>query len=344
MGFGLQQNVYTDLPLYGATEYIYMVDKRNGDGSQNDVRYDSNGGYSSSTNSYKLGNSIKEAVSESDRMWAENQRAQALAQIADCEETMALSKSEHDANVTAMETALSECESMTEVVAVDGIPKAMNEAELLNAVNEHKAFDDAFEKLKRDIINWANSEIISFQNKIQGIYNKNKCVVKIMSYEDVTKSENEDELEKLYTEDFRERYIWDDDESFLKQCLKLYNEYETYGRDFSGPYQSDDGESFFIEQWAGNGVVNIRDRKVIERFGERLKYFGFRGNHEGFIINSKDMGSSTEFYGNGERVELEARIMKELPDWGYKLSDYLCYIFLVIIMALIITFKILGRI
>ena len=33
LGFGLQQNVYMDLPLYGATEYIYMVDKRNGDGS-----------------------------------------------------------------------------------------------------------------------------------------------------------------------------------------------------------------------------------------------------------------------------------------------------------------------
>ena len=30
LGFGLQQNVYMDLPLYGATEYIYMVDKRNG--------------------------------------------------------------------------------------------------------------------------------------------------------------------------------------------------------------------------------------------------------------------------------------------------------------------------
>ena len=41
LGYGLQQNVYMDMPLYGATEYIYMVDKRNGDGSQNDVRYDS---------------------------------------------------------------------------------------------------------------------------------------------------------------------------------------------------------------------------------------------------------------------------------------------------------------
>ena len=27
LGFGLQQNVYMDLPLYGATEYIYMVEK-----------------------------------------------------------------------------------------------------------------------------------------------------------------------------------------------------------------------------------------------------------------------------------------------------------------------------
>ena len=34
LGFGLQQNVYMDLPLYGATEYIYMVDKRNGGANQ----------------------------------------------------------------------------------------------------------------------------------------------------------------------------------------------------------------------------------------------------------------------------------------------------------------------
>ena len=34
LGFGLQQNVYMDMPLYGATEYIYMVDKRNGVSAQ----------------------------------------------------------------------------------------------------------------------------------------------------------------------------------------------------------------------------------------------------------------------------------------------------------------------
>ena len=34
LGFGLQQNIYMDLPLYGAAEYIYMVDKRNGDRRQ----------------------------------------------------------------------------------------------------------------------------------------------------------------------------------------------------------------------------------------------------------------------------------------------------------------------
>ena len=312
LGFGLQQNVYTDLPLYGATEYIYMVDKRNGDRSQNDVRYDSNGGYSSSSNSYKLGNSIKESVSESDRMWVENQRAQAQAQVDQCREIMGetLVVAEHTKNVTDMETALTECNGITETVTVDGLPKAMNEADLLNEVNKYKAFDDAFEKLKRDIINWANSEIISYQNKIKGIYNGNKCVVKIMSYEDVTKSENKDELERLYTEDFIEKYIWDDDGSFLKKCLELYNEYETYSRDFSGPYEGDDGKSFFVEEVSSNSVVNIRDSKIIERFEDSLKTFGFSV-------------SSTSFTGNNGRVELEARIMKELPDWAYKLSDYL---------------------
>jgi hypothetical protein len=59
LGFGLQQNVYMDLPLYGATEYIYMVDKRNGAASQNDVRFDNNrfveqGGDPNIKNSYKL--------------------------------------------------------------------------------------------------------------------------------------------------------------------------------------------------------------------------------------------------------------------------------------------------
>ena len=312
LGFGLQQNVYTDLPLYGATEYIYMVDKRNGDGSQNDVRYDSNGGYSNSTNSYKLGNSIKEAVSESDRMWAENQRAQAQAQVDQCREIMGerLVVAEHNQNVIDMETALTECNGITETVTVDGLPKAMNEGDLLIEVDKYKAFDDAFEKLKRDIINWANGEIISYQNKIKGIYNSNKCVVKIMSYDDVTKSENKDELERLYTEDFREIYIWDDDGSFLKKCLELYNEYETYSRDFSGPYVGDDGKSFFVEEVSSNSAVNIRDSKIIERFEDSLKIFGFNV-------------SSTSFTGNNGRVELEARIMKDLPDWAYKLSDYL---------------------
>ena len=89
LGFGLQQNVYMDLPLYGATEYIYMVDKRNGAASQNDARFDNNrfveqGGDPNTLNSYKLGDSVKEIVNDSDRAWVENQKEQQQGIIDEC--------------------------------------------------------------------------------------------------------------------------------------------------------------------------------------------------------------------------------------------------------------------
>ena len=71
LGFGLQTTVYMDMPLYGATEYIYMVDKIHGSVNQNDVRYDSNrfletGSNPNTLNSYKVGNSIVDVVNASD--------------------------------------------------------------------------------------------------------------------------------------------------------------------------------------------------------------------------------------------------------------------------------------
>ena len=139
LGFGLQQNVYMDLPLYGATEYIYMVDKRNGDGSQSDVRYDDNSGSANNGGfkSYKLGDSVKEAVSESDTAWADTQNAQAAAQIADCNNIMkpgGEADKEHKSN----KTNLDECEKNYKniKIKVHGVDGEFSEEELQNEINK----------------------------------------------------------------------------------------------------------------------------------------------------------------------------------------------------------------
>ena len=115
LGFGLQQNVYMDMPLYGATEYIYMVDKRNGGSNQNDARYDNNkfvesGGDPNTLNGYKLGDSIKDIVNDSDKAWAERQKEQHNKTISECYEILNDEnvKNEHSANEREYEYAESD--------------------------------------------------------------------------------------------------------------------------------------------------------------------------------------------------------------------------------------------
>lgn len=186
LGFGLQQNVYMDLPLYGATEYIYMVDKRNGGADQNDVRYNnssnrqnSSGEYSNKNDSYKLGDAVKSVVNDSDKAWAERQQQQNQNQIDECNNIMNKDevKKQHQDNYDALyggggfKDKLDNANQypVKEKVIENGkeVEKEVyyTEAQLLEKVNEYKQLNDDFENLKKEIVDWANSVLSDFQRR-----------------------------------------------------------------------------------------------------------------------------------------------------------------------------------
>ena len=292
MGFGLQQNVYTDLPLYGATEYIYMVDKRNGDGSQNDVRYD-NSNYPDGSNnpqafkSYKLGDSVKEAVSESDRLWAEKKVEEAKAQKEECERIKNEKSGEHKKNVDDMNLLLGVCLDITE--EVDG--EKLNEAEILNRYNTYKQYIDNLEYFKKRLVNWANEILGGYKSRGNAIYGSNKCVQKICGYDTVdadNRNKIAEELSKKFetggVENFRDEYIFGDGKrSYFKQFYELYKELESYGtghtytvnlNDKSYSVGADDGNSFLFDTVSSDGMSNIRSEKIIAEFRKELDEFG----------------------------------------------------------------------
>ena len=285
LGFGLQQNVYMDMPLYGATEYIYMVDKRNGAASQNDVRYDSNrfveyGGAPNDLNGYKLGDSLKSIVNESDKAWAERQKEQNEAQISACDEIMSNEdiRTEHENNKSEMETYLSECNSFKGEVIIDGKTTEYSEAELQQKVNEYKSFKDSFEQLQREIIDWANGVLSQYQNRIRTIYSNNKCIQKIANYENVNSNVGKyyDELCSLYGDDFKEDYLWNGEDSYLNKILQLFNELVAYSNNPPNElYKSDkdNKDSFLLDTVNGDSILDVRAEKIIEKFGDKLEYF-----------------------------------------------------------------------
>jgi hypothetical protein len=182
MGFGLQKNVYTDLPLYGATEYIYMVDKRNGGINQNDVRYDNNNSHVvdfdvNGSNSYKLGDSIKELVSESDKKWADKQKEQ-YDEIADeCYDILndVNVQNDHLQNESAYIDAESEFKNCT--VDVDG--EDLNEVQLLDKIKECEDIQNNFDNLKKDISNSINDYLKRLQSEGLNAYKNNTYVQEI---------------------------------------------------------------------------------------------------------------------------------------------------------------------
>lgn len=181
LGFGIQQNVYTDMPLYGATEYIYMVDKRNGSASQNDVRFDNNQfnieSYNNKGNSYKLGDSIKELVNESDKKWAERQKEQNDKIVAECSAILNDSnvQNEHIQNKSDYDDAKNEFEKYT--VDVDG--EDLNEEQLLNKIKECEDIQNNFDKLKKDISNSINDYLKGLQSDGLNAYKNNTYVQEI---------------------------------------------------------------------------------------------------------------------------------------------------------------------
>lgn len=297
LGFGLQQNVYMDKPLYGAVEYIYMVDKRNGGTYQNDVRHDSNifneflGSNPNWMNSYKLGDSIKSIVNDSDRAWAERNKKQNEEQISICNKIMEETAEEHAENKRKLDALIEQCNSVRG--KVEGVDGEFTESQLQQKVNEYKNVADSFEQLKREIVDWANGEISQYQNKGTNIYINNKCVQKITSYSDIAycddnkKEAYKEELKKLYGADFINVHISGDDNSFLNKFDKLYDEFGT-----------------FLNFESGGDRADIKGEKIVSKFGSKLEKFGLSQN-----------GSMSG--------KVQAITMKSYPEWLIKVGDCL---------------------
>jgi hypothetical protein len=287
LGFGLQQNVYTDTPLYGATEYIYMVDRRNGGANQNDARFDSNrfveqGGNPNELNSYKLGDSIKEIVNDSDKEWVERNKSLDDEQIKACEDIIGNgldSKdpnykagdpdviNEHEANKDAFNTALNEYSNFKVMVSVrekDGekyVEKKyeLTEAELQQKLDECKTKTDSFEKFKRDIVSWANGELSKYQKQGTAIYTGNKCIQKIAMYHDISDS-NKDEYIEKFKKEFGENFA----------AVMLFSGENSYAAKFNSLY-----DKIFKEFISKSGsTVSIKKEKVVEKFSNELTNFG----------------------------------------------------------------------
>lgn len=298
LGFGLQQNVYLDMPLYGATEYIYMVDKRNGGANQNDAKFDSNqfveyGGNSNALNGYKLDDSVKDIVNDSDKVWAERQLKQNEEQISICDDIMNETINVHKSNMNEVSDLMNQCNNVRG--RVDGVNGEFTESELQNKIDELKKSDDEFEQLKREIVDWANGQLSIYQTRGTKLYVGNVCIQKIASYSNITycsedeKEKYKKELQKLYGENYINDYICGSGNSYLNKFEEIYGDLKDK---FLNNINEDRGD--------------IKPENIINKFGSKLEYFG--------LYNKGDKNISGA---------VQVISMKEQPDWLNKVSDAL---------------------
>ena len=294
LGFGLQQNVYMDKPLYGATEYIYMVDKRNGGESQNDVRYSGDGDASSiGQNSYKLGDTIDTIVNESDYLWAQQQRDICESQYNAASEIIANRAviQEHKDNQNAVSTLSQQCESQSKTSlkvryvwngeTVEENIEEMDEATIANALENFKKMDNNFNDFKQRIVDWGNDKLTLYKNNAQDIFDKNICAKAIFAY-DGQQSNYLDTIVKDYGGDFLEKYLFVSQDSLAEKLITVFNVLSTSATG-GGGYNSkraDDGMSFLIDRISGNGECEIRSSILFENFKDDFKKFGFVGEND----------------------------------------------------------------
>jgi hypothetical protein len=261
LGFGLQQNVYLDMPLYGATEYIYMVDKRNGGTNQNDAKFDSNqfveyGGNPNALNGYKLGDTVKDIVNDSDKAWAERQLKQNEEQISICDDIMNETINDHKSNMNEVSDLMNQCNNVRG--RVEGENGEFTESELQNKIDELKKIDDEFEQFKRQIVDWANGELSKYKTRGTEAYIKNECIRKIETYSNITycgeeeQQKYKDELKKLYGDNYIDKI-----NSFLDEFEKIYGNLE---------------EKFLKNIKEDRGDINSEN--IINKFQSKLEYFG----------------------------------------------------------------------
>jgi hypothetical protein len=318
LGFGLQQNVYMDLPLYGATEYIYMVDKRNGGSNQNDARFDSNrfiefGGNPNSQNSYKLGDSVKEIVNESDKEWANRNKNLNDQQIEECNKILNDQEviNEHNANVDEMNAALTELNNVRVSVDVDDKKVEFTEAELQQKLDACKSKLDAFEQFKRDIVSWANGELSGYQKQGTSIYIGNKCIQRISTYHDISDS-NKD----IYTEKLKKEF----GENFASAMLFGENE-KSYAYNFNILYNNI-FEKFLSK--SGKNII-IKKEKVIEKFSDKLNFFGLKDVDISIYESITPPDWSMIFYQNASNFTDDSKVKKQCKDIDEKIQSIMSY-------------------
>lgn len=320
LGFGLQQNVYMDKPLYGATEYIYMVDKRNGGEDQNDVRYGGNGdGSNIGQNSYKLGSSVNAIVNESDYQWAQRQ-------FEECQErnmeAYAIKNdpdaiAEREANEAAVESAQQVCDAKSKTSCkiryvwdgkeMEETLTDISEAELMSRLEIAKEKDTAFENFKRKIINHGN-EILSAKKKDgEAIFNNCACAKAIFAY-DGSQKDYLITIANEYGRDFCTKLLFDGADSYANKFIELYNGICTVASGGGGfkSQKADDKQSFLIATSEGKGKNenDIRSSKLTEKFSKELKEFGF-------ISGDNDELDS--------KYRVHTKLMDGAPDWARQL-------------------------
>ena len=326
LGFGLQQNVYMDLPLYGATEYIYMVDKRNGAASQNDARFDNNrfveqGGDPNTLNSYKLGDSVKEIVNDSDRAWVENQKEQQQGIIDECVNIIGIGeegdsdyvpgnqevKNKHKENENKYETAKGNFENYKVFIDIDGNgDKGYNETELLKNIEQYKKFLESFETFKKEIVNNVNAELAKYQKNGTNIYNNSKCVKRIATWDDIGDSTKDKYTKILEGYGDYEKLLFTGEKSYCAEFKKLFNQLKSYsGNDGYKDSIKDDGKSFILNE---NNKDIVRQSYIVNGENkEKFKEFG--------LLN--DDGS---LKGN-----VSVQLLNTPPDWATIFYSHVAY-------------------
>lgn len=279
-GFGIQQNVYMDKPLYGATEYIYMVDKRNGTADQNDVKVGTSDGisYTNDDNlnrSIQLGNSVNTLANDRDKSWAEREKQQHEKHMSECDKIMndEYVKNTHEENERNVDVTRDECIAIKGVV--DG--KEYTESELQNEVNRLKGLNDSFENLKKEIVDYVNNELLTYQNKGTVIYEKNKCVQKIFSYDDIGFGENKNlyiqKIKGEFGKDFKNKYLIKDDESYVVKFKNLYKDFKKQFNDNQYIIDKNFKDKFFsklVKFGISNPVISISDIKSLPDWATKL--------------------------------------------------------------------------
>ena len=347
LGFGLQQNVYMDLPLYGATEYIYMVDKRNGAASQNDARFDNNrfveqGGDPNTLNSYKLGDSVKEIVNDSDRAWAENQKEQQQGIIDECVNIIGIGeegdsdyvpgnqevKNKHKENENKYETAKGNFENYKVFIDIDGKgDKGYNETELLKNIEQYKKFLESFETFKKEIVNNVNSELAKYQKNGTNIYNNSKCVKRIATWDDIGDSTKDKYTKILEGYGDYEKLLFTGEKSYCSEFKKLFNQLKSYsGNDGYKDSIKDDGKSFILSEnnkdiVRQSYIVNGENKEKFKEFGLLNDDGSLKGNVSVQLLNTPP-DWATIFYSH---VAYFAEDPKDYQDVDKMIRDIMSY-------------------